>query len=179
MAGDATTIARPYADAVFARAVETDKLDLWSDMLELLSLAARDPALSGLIASPKLDMSQMTELMIDIGGGRLSDEGQNLVRLLTANRRLSVLPEIATLYEARKAEHEGTLDVHVTSAFDLQPAQEQQLAEALKRKLGREIRITSEADPELIGGFRLRAGDMVIDGSVSGQIGKLAQDLGL
>ncbi|MDJ0739913.1 MAG: F0F1 ATP synthase subunit delta [Gammaproteobacteria bacterium] len=179
MAGDATTIARPYADAIYARAVETDKLDLWSDMLELLATAAQDPALSGLIASPKLDMAQMTELMLDIGGGRLSDEGQNLVRLLTANRRLSVLPEIAALFEARKAEHEGTLDVHVSSAFALLPAQEQQLADALKRKLGRDIRISSEQDAELIGGFRLRAGDMVIDGSVSGQLGKLAQDLGL
>ena len=50
---------------------------------------------------------------------------------------------------------------------------------ALKHKLGRDVRITSEQDPELIGGLRLRAGDMVIDGSVAGQLGKLAQDLGL
>ena len=179
MAGDATTIARPYADAVFARAVETDKLDLWSDMLGLLSTAAQDPALSGLIASPKLDRSQMTELMLDIGGGRLSDEGQNLVRLLVANDRLSVLPEIAVHFEKRRAEHQGTLDVEVASAFKLMPAQEQQLADALKRKLGRDIRITSTEDPELIGGFRLRAGDMVIDGSVAGQLGKLANELGI
>ena len=179
MAGDATTIARPYADAVFARAVESDKLDLWSDMLELLAMVVREPALAALIASPKLTRPQMTELVLDIGGGRLSDEGTNLVRVLVANKRLSVLPEIAHLYEVRKAEHEGTIDVHVTTAFALLPAQEQQLADALKRKLGREIRITSEEDPELIGGFRLSAGDMVIDGSVSGHIGKLAQELGI
>ena len=179
MAGDATTIARPYAEAVFARAVETDKLELWSDMLELLAMAAQDPALSGLIASPKLDKSQMTELMLDIGGGRLSDEGQNLVRVLVDNGRLSVLPDIAGLYEQRKAQHQGTLDVQVTSAFKLQPAQEQQLTAALKRKLGRDVRITSEQDPALIGGFRLRAGDMVIDGSVAGQLGKLANELGI
>ena len=179
MAGDATTIARPYAEAVFARAVETDKLDLWSDMLELLAMAVKDPALPALIDSPKLDLAQMTELMLDIGGARLSEEGQNLVRLLTANRRLSVTPEIATLFEARKAEHEGSLDVQVATAYELMPEQEQQLAAALKRKLGREIKITSEKAPDLIGGFRLRAGDMVIDGSVSGQLGKLANELGI
>jgi len=179
MAGDATTIARPYAEAAFARAVETDKLDLWSDILDLLAAATKDPALSGLIASPKLDKAQMTELMLDIGGARLSDEGQNLVRLLVSNRRLSVLPEIASLFEVRKAEHQGLLEVEVKSAFALQPAQEQQLAEALKKKLGREIKITSEEDPELIGGFRLRAGDMVIDASVSGQLSQLANDLGI
>ena len=179
MAGDATTIARPYADAVFARAVETDKLDLWSDMLGLLAVAARDPALSGLIASPKLDKAQMTDLVLDIGGGRLSDEGQNLVRMLVENGRLSVLPEIAAHYEAKCAEDLGTLDVQITSAFRLMPEQEQQLADALKRRLGRDIRITSAEDPELIGGFRLRAGDMVIDGSVAGQLGKLANELGI
>ena len=179
MAGDATTIARPYADAVFARAVETGKLDLWSDMLELLAMAVRDPALSGLIASPKLDLSQMTELMLDIGGARLSEEGQNLVRLLTQNRRLSVIPDIAKLFEARKAEQEGSIDVQVNTAYELMPEQEQQLAAALKRKLGRDIRITSKQDADLIGGFRLRAGDMVIDGSVSGQLEKLAHELGI
>ena len=179
MAGDATTIARPYAEALFARAVASDTLDLWSDMLGLLAEAAQDPALAGLIASPKLDRSQMTELMLDIGGGRLSEEGQNLVRLLVQNRRLSVLPEIAASYEARKAEHQGTLDVQVTTAFPLAAEQQQKLADALKAKLGREIRITSEQDPELIGGFHLRAGDMVIDGSVSGQLGQLANELGI
>ncbi len=179
MAGDATTIARPYAEAVFARAVESGTLDLWSDMLSLLATAVQDPALSGLIASPKLVKSQMTELMLEIGGGRLSTEGQNLVRMLVANGRLAVLPDIAKLFEVRKAEHQGTLDVHVASAFALMPAQERLLAEALKQKLGREIRITSEQDPDLIGGFRLRAGDMVIDGSVSGQLTKLANELGI
>ena len=179
MAEDAKTIARPYAEAIFARAVESDTLDLWSEMLGLLTAAAADPALAGLIASPKLDQAQMTELMLDIGGDRLSDEGQNLVRILVANRRMSVMPEIAGLYEERKAEHDGTLTVQVTSAFALDAAEEQALAEALKRKLGREIRIASEQDSELIGGFRLRAGDMVIDGSVSGQLSQLANELGI
>ncbi len=179
MAGDASTIARPYAEAVFARAVETNKLDLWSDILDLLATAVRNPALAGLVASPKLDSAQMTELMLDIGGARLSDEGQNLVRVLVANRRLSVLPEIASHFEVRKAEHQGSLDVQVQSAFAMQPDQIQHLAQALSRKLGREINITSAENPELIGGFRLRAGDMVIDGSVSGRLGQLANELGI
>ena len=179
MSGDATTIARPYAEAIFKRAVETDKLEVWSDMLDFLAAAVRDHTLSGLIASPKLNRAQLGELMLEIGGGRLNEEGQNLVRLLVQNKRLAVLPEIAQLYAARRAEHEGTVDVHVVSAFRLMPAQEQQIAEALKAKLGREVRITSEEDAGLIGGFRLRAGDMVIDGSVSGQLTQLANELGI
>ena len=179
MAGDATTIARPYAEAVFQRAVETDKLDLWSEMLGLLGAAVKDPALSGLITNPKLTIVQKTELMLEIGGGRLNDEGQNLVRLLAANGRLGIIADIAEAYEHRKADHQGTLDVHVVTAYALRPAQEKKLSEALKAKLGREIRITSEKDLALIGGLRLRAGDMVIDGSVSGQLSQLAHELGI
>ena len=179
MAGDATTIARPYAEAIFKRAVETEKLDTWTEMLGLLATAVKDPALAGLIASPKLTTDQMSELMIEIGGGRLTDEGQNLVKLLAQNDRLSVLPEIAESFESAKAEHEGTIEVHVVSAYALQKAQENQIATALKAKLGRDVRITSEKDPELIGGFHLKAGDMVIDGSVSGQLSQLATELGI
>jgi F-type H+-transporting ATPase subunit delta len=179
MAGDATTIARPYAEAIFQRAVETDKLDLWSEMLGLLGAAVADPALSGLLANPKLTIAQKTELMLEIGGGRLDDEGQNLVKLLAANGRLGVIRDIALGYEQRKAEHEGTVDVLVATAFALKPAEEQKLSSALKAKLGREVRITSKEDPELIGGFRLSAGDMVIDGSVSGQLSQLAHQLGI
>ncbi|MGD1983504.1 MAG: F0F1 ATP synthase subunit delta [Chromatiaceae bacterium] len=179
MAADAITIARPYAEAVFDRAVATDKLDLWSDMLALLSTVVRDPALSGLIASPKLDRSQMTELMLDVGGGRLVEEGQNLVRLLVANGRLRVIPEIAELFEARKADFQGSIDVQVTTAFPLKPAQEQALASALKKKLGRDVRLTSTEDRDLIGGVKVRAGDLVIDGTVAGQLGQLANELGI
>lgn len=179
MAGDATTIARPYAEAVFSRALETDKLDLWSDMLGLLATAAADPALSGLLVNPRLTAAQKTELMLEIGGGHLSDEGQNLIKLLGANARLGVLREIAAGFEQRKAEHQGVVDVRVQSAFALRPAQEKQLASALKARLGREIRITSEKDPTLIGGFKIHAGDLVIDASVSGQISRLANELGI
>lgn len=177
MSGESTTIARPYAEAVFARAVESDSLGLWSEMLEFLSGVVQDPAMSGLVASPKLNREQLTELMIEIGGGRLNDEGQNLVRLLIDNGRAPVIPEIAHLFEAMKSEQEGAVEVQVTSAYPVKPADEQALSEALKRKLGREVRISSDVDPELIGGVRVRAGDLVIDGSVSSQLQQLAAAL--
>ena len=179
MSGEATTIARPYAEAAFARAVETDKLELWADMLGFLASVASDPLMAGLITNPRLDREQMTELLLEVGGGRLSDEGQNLVRLLAENDRLAVLAEINQLFGNMKSSHEGALDVVVTAAFAVNAAQEQRLAGVLKEKLGRDVRITTEQDPELIGGIRIRAGDMVIDGSVAGQLSKLANELGI
>lgn len=179
MSGEATTIARPYAEAVFDRAVETAKLDLWSDMLGFLAEVVSEPTLAGLIARRKLDRSDMVDLMIEVGGGRLSDEGQNLVRLLVANDRLALVPDIARLFEERKSEHEGVVDVVIESPFPIKPAEETALAEALRRKLGREVRVSSEENAELIGGVRVRAGDLVIDGTVQAQLKQLAHELGI
>jgi F-type H+-transporting ATPase subunit delta len=179
MAQEKITIARPYAEAVFGRAQETGKLDLWSEMLGLLSAVVRSPEVSGLIANPKLSREQLQALMLEVGGGRLNDEGQNLVKLLAHNDRLSLLPEIAQMYEQLKREHQGVLQVQVRSAYAVSKAQENVLAEALKKRLGRDIEISAEKDASLIGGIVIRAGDLVIDGSVRGQLRKLTNELGI
>lgn len=179
MAVENITIARPYAEAVFDRAVETDKLDLWSEMLNFLAQVGKDPNIVGLATHPDIDPATLTELMLDIAGGHLNDEGQNLIRLLVQNRRLAVLPEISEAYEILKNESQGTLDVHVAAPYAINPAQEKELSEALERRLGRSVKISSEKDPSLIGGARIQAGDLVIDGSVRGHLRQLANELGI
>jgi len=177
MAQEKTTIARPYAEAIYGRAQETDKLDLWSDMLALLAAAASDPEVAAVIANPLLPPARVQELMLDIGGDSLDQEGRNLVKVLIANDRLALLPEIAELYERLKRQRQGMLQVQVTSAYVLNAAQNKALAQALKERLGRDIEISAEKDPKLIGGIMIRAGDLVIDGSVRGQLHKLANEL--
>ncbi|MEW7977417.1 MAG: F0F1 ATP synthase subunit delta [Candidatus Sedimenticola endophacoides] len=179
MAGEATTIARPYAEAVFARADESDSLASWSDALTLLAQVVEEPAMKAVISNPKFDQARLSELLIEIGGEQLAPEARNLVRLLVQNGRLRVMPEIAGLFEALKAEKQRILNVHVRSAFALDDTQEKQIADALKAKLGRDVTITSEEDATLLGGVHIRAGDMVIDGSVSGQLQQLANELGI
>ena len=179
MAQEASTIARPYAEAVYRLAADEGKLDTWSDMLAFLAEVMKDPAMKGVVSNPGLTRDRLAELMLDIGGGRLTDTGQNFVRLLAENGRLSVLPEIAAQSHRLKQESQGTLAVEITSAYPLNAAQEQSLAEALKVKLGREVSITSVEDPELVGGALIRAGDLVIDGTVKGQLRQLAKELGI
>ncbi|HEB97867.1 MAG TPA: F0F1 ATP synthase subunit delta [Sedimenticola thiotaurini] len=179
MAGDAITIARPYAEAIFARAGETGTLDGWSEQLAFLAGVVTDPAMAAAIADPLFDREQLARLLLEVGEGRLDQEGGNLVKVLLENGRLPILPEIRDLYEALKADSLRLLKVHVRSAYELDAAQKQQIADALKARLGRDIVISSEQDPELIGGIHIRAGDMVIDGSVRGQLQQLANELGI
>ena len=179
MAGEATTIARPYAEAIFAHADEKDNLELWHETLTFLSSVIEDEAFSELVGNPLIDQQAMSELLLEVAGGRVTEEGGNLIRLLVQNRRLYVLPEIKALFEELKADKEKVMAVHVTSAYVLKPAQEKLIADALKAKLGRDVTITSEKDAELIGGIHIRAGDMVIDGSVRGKLQQLSNELGI
>jgi len=179
MAGENLTIARPYAEAVFGRAKDSAKLDHWSDVLSLLATIVQDERVACAISNPKTESDQRVSLILDICGKHLDVEGQNLVRLLVRNARLNVLPEIALIYEGLKNESQGNLDVQVVSAYEMTEAQESSLAAALKKRLGREIRMSSEIDRDLIGGVIIRAGDLVIDGSVQGRLRKLATELGI
>ena len=177
MAQEATTIARPYAEAVFAIAKENDALDQWSEMLDFVASLMHDGAMQRLVNKPGQAKSQIAELIIGIGGGKLMAEEQNLVRLLADNGRLLIAAEIAQRYESLKNRERGVLDVDVTTAFPLDDAQQKSIAAVLKNKLGRDVRITSSDMPALIGGIVIRAGDLVIDGSVQGQLTKLANEL--
>lgn len=179
MSGEATTIARPYAEAIFRRALETDALQPWADMLELLQAIVADAALAPLIAQPKLDRDTMAGLIIEVAGEHLTDEGVNLVRLLSENGRLGILAEIATQFEAAKAQHEGAVDVDIASAFAVDPDDIPALGAALSRKLGREVRVTTRVDETLIGGVLIRAGDTVIDGSIQARLQAMAHELGI
>jgi F-type H+-transporting ATPase subunit delta len=179
MAQEASTIARPYAEAVYRLSSEQGTQEGWSDLLAFYAVVLRDPAVVGVVSNPQLTRDRLAELMIDIGEGRLSLEGTNFIRLLADNRRLAVLPEISEQFERLRQESRGALAVEVATAYPLDAAQEQALAAALQARLDREITISSREDPELIGGVRIRAGDLVIDGSVQGQLQQLAKELGI
>ncbi len=177
MAGDITTIARPYAEAVFARAREAGQVDAWSGALATLSNIAADALMAEQIGNPNVPRERLCEAILGIAGNGLSPEGKNLVSLLARNNRLATLPEIAALFEDLKTQHQGVRQVLVLSAFGLSETQQQQLAGVLKKRLGAEVEMTVETDPSLIGGVEIRAGDLVIDGSVRGKLHKLATEL--
>lgn len=172
-----TTVARPYAVAVFQRAKDSESLDQWSETLGFMAAVAQDEDMSRMIANPALTAEQLSETMIDIAGDNLNDEGKNLVRMLVANGRANVLPEIARQYEVLKANSQGSIEVEVTSAYAVTQAQKTKLEKALAEHLGKEVKVSTHKDADLIGGVIIRAGDYVIDGSVRGRLQKMAATL--
>lgn len=171
------TAARPYALAVFKLARERGQLDTWSEMLGFLASAVTDPQMKALIANPKLERGRLAEIVLEVGGGRFTDEAQNLVRVLAANRRLDLAPEMARVFEAEKAGAERRQRVEVTSAYAVNAKFKQALADAMERRLGCAVELEVETDRALIGGVVIRAGDLVIDASLRGRIRQLGADL--
>lgn len=169
-----TTIARPYAQAVFKLASAAQALDEWSDTLALLALITTDPEMQRVIDNPRLTSEQLVGLYIDIGGEALDEEAGNLLRVLAENGRLPVLPEIYRLYHAAKSEAEGAIQAELITAYPATEAQKTQVLEALKQRFGRAVELDCKTDPALMGGAVIRAGDQVIDGSVRGKLDKLA-----
>jgi len=172
-----STLARPYAEAVFKRAIESNTASEWSDMLSFLSVVIQDEEMSVVIANPKVSQQQLTQLLLDICQDQLKEEGVNLVKLLIQNDRIILTPQIATLYEAYKAEHEGYVDVEVMSAYALSKEEQKKFASILEKQLDKKVHITTSIDKSLIGGFLAKAGDTVIDGSIKGQLQQLAKKL--
>ncbi len=176
---DLTTIARPYAQAALSQAQTEDDVAGWGDMLEFLAALARDPTLSGVIANPSVETSELTRLLLDVAGDRLSATGTNFVRLLAANHRLAALSEIQRQFERLRADLEGRLQVDIVSAYELSDGQADELAAAVARRLGRQVDVTSTVDSALIGGVIIRAGDLAIDASMRGRLAQMGAALGV
>jgi F-type H+-transporting ATPase subunit delta len=172
-----TTTARPYAKAAFDIASANVEQQKWTDMLAFMSAVAHDPTMIALLDSPKLSHSQAAELFISVCEEKLDQRGKNFIKLLAENDRIALLPEITALYEHFRAEAEGTIDAEVISAEHVSESQLSKIAAALKSRLGKEVRLTSKIDASLIGGAIIRAGDLVIDGSISGRLEKLTTAL--
>jgi F-type H+-transporting ATPase subunit delta len=172
-----STIARPYAEAVFKLADAQDKLGEWSGVLANVAAVAADERVRAAISDPNLPAAKVAGLFIAVLAGKLSGDAENLVRVLAENGRLDVLPEIRTQYEALKNEREGVVEAEVHTAFDLDAAQLADLVARLEKKTGRKVKASVRVDKELIAGVKVVLGDKVIDGSARAQLGALENAL--
>jgi F-type H+-transporting ATPase subunit delta len=172
-----STLARPYAKAVFELARDENKLGDWSTLLAGIATAVRDKQVAAAIGHPAIAHGQLADVLIQVMGAKVTEQGKNLLRLLSEYDRLKLAPMIAEQFEALRAEHERRVDVEIVSAVAVDAAQQKTLVAAVQKKLNREVNVEWKTDPSLIAGAQIRAGDTVIDGSISGELARLRQAL--
>lgn len=171
------TFARPYAEAVFELAIDADNIEEWSNNLNFLAAIIEDSTMAAVIANPKVNKNTLAQILLDIGNDHLNELGKNLVKILVDNHRLLTIPQIALQYEQLKAQHYQHIKVDISSAYPVEPPQQQEIEAILQKHYHKAIDINTHVDKSLLGGWLIRAGDQVIDISVKGRIQQLASEL--
>jgi F-type H+-transporting ATPase subunit delta len=171
---EVTTIARPYAEALFRLADENHALAAWSSTLAEMAEVASNADVRAVIANPNIEAPQLVELFLSLCKDVTGKEARNTVELLVKNGRLDVLPEIRTLFEQLKDEREGVVEAEIVSAFPLDEVQRSSLVADLERKFKRKVQVAVSTDDSLIGGVCIKVGDEVIDASVRGKLANMA-----
>lgn len=180
---DTSTLARPYARAIFGLARAHDSLSVWSTALAIAAQVVSDPAAKAFLSRRDLDDNGRVSFLQSVCG-ELGDtdvlssgRGENLLRLLAENDRLSGIPEIVLQFDALKAWAENTVKVRLVTATSVQDSVVTKITGALERKLGRAIELELQEDPGLLGGAVIHAEGRVIDGSVKSRLNELAETL--
>lgn len=171
-----TTVARPYAKAAFDFAVEHNAIAQWQEMLGFAAAVASNETVSQL-SGGSMAADKLADLYINVCGESLDTHGQNLIKVLAENKRLTALPEISALFDLLKAEYDKEIEVVVTSASELTDTQTTNLSASLEKRLARKVKLNCNVDPALIAGMVINAGDTVIDGSVKSKLNRLADAL--
>lgn len=172
-----STLARPYAKAAFEVALQDSALGTWSTMLTLSAAITENEKVGSLLTDPSLSSEQLATVFIELCGEELNNKGKNFVNLLAENKRLLLLTAISEQFHVLKANQEKTLNVEVTTAYELSVETLDKLADSLKTRLQRDVILNTNIDQSLLGGAVIRTDDTVIDSSVRGKLVKLAESM--
>ncbi len=170
------TVARPYAKAAFDFAVEHQSVDRWQNMLAFAAEVTKNEQMTELL-SGALAPETLSTSFITICGDQLDAQGQNLIKVMAENGRLKVLPDVLEQFIALRAAMEATVEVDVISAGELSEAQLEKIGAAMEKRLSRKVKLNCKIDKSVMAGVIIRAGDLVIDGSVRGRLERLADVL--
>ncbi|TWX63812.1 F0F1 ATP synthase subunit delta [Colwellia demingiae] len=171
-----TTVARPYAKAAFDFAVEAKAIDSWLTQLTFAAEVAKDTTIKGYI-SGGASAEQAQILFLNVCGEQVDSKCQNFLKVMASNERLLVLPQVLEQFIALKADFDQEVSVDVTSAVEVTAEQKTTLSAALEKRLARKVKLNCFVDASIVSGLVIKAGDMVIDGSIKGKLNRLATTL--
>ena len=170
------TVARPYAKAAFDFAVENQAVAKWQEMLAFTAEVTRNEQVGELL-SGSIAPETLAKTFISVCGDEIDEHVQNLIRVMADNGRLVTLPEVSRQFAKLRAALESTVEVEVTSAGELNEQQLAKISAAMEKRLSRKVKLNCKIDKSVIAGVIIRAGDLVIDGSIRGRLERLTDVL--
>lgn len=169
-----TTIARNYAETLFALAQRAGDLPGWGRLInDVASAVNTDRTLRLYLESPRLSVEKKKGLFSRAFQDRAPRLFVHFLHALVAHGRQTLIPEIAQEYHALVDEAEGRMHATVTVAREPDEATRATIATQLSRAFGKQVVPHYSVNPSIIGGIVVRAGDTVLDGSVRRRLATL------
>lgn len=173
-----TTVARNYAEALYAIAEKHGKADAFAASLsEIGEMLDADPSIGAFLQTPKVDLVSKKKALRSAFTGRVDALVLNFLLVVLEKRRQRLISEIAREFGAILDEKSGRLHVNVTLAHAADDATQQTITKELSRILGRTAIPHITVDPKIVGGIVVRYGDHILDGSVRRRLAGLRNRL--
>ncbi|BDG37703.1 F0F1 ATP synthase subunit delta [Saccharococcus caldoxylosilyticus] len=171
-------IAKRYALALFQIALEKQLLDQLEEEIRAVRQAlAENEQFFSLLTYPKLSLEKKKALLQETFAA-VSTPLRNTLLLLLERHRIDIVPELAEQFIELVNEARGVAEATAYSARPLTEEEKRALSEVFAKKIGKTtLHIENIVDPSLIGGVKLRIGNRIYDGSISGQLERIQRQL--
>jgi len=170
-------LARPYAKAIFAAALDKGNQELIAKDLTLLSAVSQTTEVSSLIEDPELSKEQIAQTIIGLADDEIGGLSIKTLELLAENKRLNLIAAINTSYQELLEQHNNTSSIVVNVADQPSEDNKQTIVEKLLAEHGEGSNIEFLEDPSIMGGLSIKIGDETLDLSIRGKVKKLVNQL--
>ncbi|WP_027717620.1 F0F1 ATP synthase subunit delta [Desulfovirgula thermocuniculi] len=171
-------VARRYAEALYDLAAETGMVDRMEKELEAVCEAVRTSAeLKKILHHPRITAEEKKGLIKDLFGGKVSPVMENFLYLLVDRKRETLLEEIRERFVDLANKARNIVRAEVTSAVELTAKEKEELQKVLGQITGKNVKVSYQVDPGVIGGVVVRIGDRVIDGSLRARLAAMREHL--
>ena len=171
------TSARRYAQAVYQIATEEKNIEQWIEDLSLLASATLDSQFMSFVNSPNVDNDKKTNLIKDVFSDHIGRNAVNLCCLLSLRNSVSILPTIADYMQEFLDAEKGIERAEVVSAVELTKEQKEKIRNYVTSIVGKELMVTNRVDVDILGGFIVRVGDRMLDGSLKTRIEDMKREI--
>ena len=160
-----------YAKAILSFALEQNKeVEVNQDMLLIANTIENSEDLQLLLKSPVLKSTVKKAAIKEVFINKISNLSIGLIDLLVVNKRLTILDDVAKKYTVIFDELKGIEVAKVTTAVPLTETLNKQVLAKVKEITGKEATIENSVNPDIIGGFILRIGDVQYDASIANKL---------
>jgi F-type H+-transporting ATPase subunit delta len=172
-----TPLARPYAKALFASAVESNNLDEMADELRTMATASQTDGVKNTIENPALSRKEVVDILTNLFEESSSDASKKLIEILAENKRLNLLEPIYSIYQNLLEKHKEQNSIQVFVAVEPGNEAKDSIEKKLRSTYGKDANIYFSKDPKMMGGLSIKIGDETLDLSIRGKVNKLVNQL--